>query len=58
MTKIVGDEMIKMSEQMANSNRLFEKKLAKLQSDNDIEKLTKQIGKKLDKEDAKQYFEN
>ena len=58
ITKLVGDELKKLGDQIAQNTRILEKKIEKVYKDIDMEKMGKQMEKKLNKEEAKDKFEN
>ncbi|CDW88654.1 UNKNOWN [Stylonychia lemnae] len=58
ITKLVGEELRKLGEQIANNNKVMEKKIAKVYADVDVEKLQKQIEKKANKEEIRDKLEN
>lgn len=51
ITKLVGEELRKLGEQISNNNKIVEKKIQKVYADLDIEKLSKLVDKKVNKEE-------
>ena len=58
ITKLVGDELKKLGDQISQNTRILEKKIEKVYKDIDIEKMNKQVEKKLNKDEARDKFEN
>ena len=58
ITKLVGDELKKLGDQISQNTKILEKKIEKVYKDIDIEKMNKQVEKKLNKDEARDKFEN
>eukprot|EP00347_Sterkiella_histriomuscorum_P017595 403348737 len=56
ITKLVGEELKKLGEQISSNNKIIEKKIQKVYTDLDVEKLSKQIEKKVNKEEIQEKF--
>ena len=56
ISKLVGEELRKLGEQISQNNKVIEKKIAKIYTDLDIEKVTKLLEKKMDKDEFKDKF--
>lgn len=57
ISKLVGDELKKLGEQITTSNKVVDKKLEKVYKDLDLKKLNMAIERKCSKEEAKNLFE-
>lgn len=56
LSKLVEEELRKLHEKVDANNRSVDKRLKKLVSDIDIDKVWRQIDKKISREDAMQKF--
>lgn len=58
ISKLVGDELKKLGEQISTNNKVVDKKLEKVYKDLDIKKLTMALEKKFGREEAKHLFDS
>lgn len=58
ISKLVGEELKKLGEQIAQNNKVIEKKIAKVYSDLDFDKMSKQLDKKINREDIQDKLTN
>jgi hypothetical protein len=58
ITKLVGEELKKLGEQINTTGKVFDKKLIKLQQDMDLDKINKNLTGKMGKDEAKSTFDN
>ena len=58
LQKLVSEEMKKLSEQIELNQQLVEKKITKIYTDIKVDKILKQIDKKMSKEEALRKIEN
>ena len=58
LQKLVSEEMKKLSEQIELNQQLVDKKIAKIYTDIKVDKILKQLDKKISKEEALRKIEN
>lgn len=58
LQKLVSEEMKKLSEQIELNQQLVDKKITKIYTDIKVDKILKQLDKKISKEEALRKFEN